>query len=68
LFSDGVVEARPDGGEAYGLEALGRELERMRDVSPREATRLVTRTVLDHRSDQLQDDATILIIDIQPRG
>ncbi len=68
LFSDGVVEVRPDGGEAYGLESLVRELEGLRDSSPREATRRVTRAVLEHRSGELADDATILMIDILSRG
>ncbi|MGZ5213934.1 MAG: PP2C family protein-serine/threonine phosphatase [Actinomycetota bacterium] len=68
LFSDGVVEARPDDGEAYGLESLIRELEALQDLSPREATRRVTRAVREHRSADLADDATILMIDILPRG
>jgi hypothetical protein len=66
LFSDGVVEARPDNGEAYGVESFARELESLRRVSPREATRRVTRAVREHRSGELTDDATILMIDILP--
>ena len=68
LFSDGVTEARPDGGEAYGLESLFRELEAVRERSPREATRAVTRAVREHRAGELTDDATILMIDLLPRG
>jgi len=68
LFSDGVVEARPDDGEAYGLGSLFRELEALRDLAPREATRRVTRAVREHRSGDLVDDATILMIDILPRS
>jgi hypothetical protein len=67
LFSDGVVEARPEGGDAYGLDPLVRQLETLRDASPREATRRVTRAVREHRSADLADDATILMIDILPR-
>jgi hypothetical protein len=64
LFSDGIIEARPDGGEMFGLDALGRLLESTRDRSPREAARTVTQTVRDHRAAHLQDDATIVIVDI----
>lgn len=67
LFSDGVVEARPDDGEAYGLESLSRDLEALRDLAPREATRHVTRAVREHRSGELVDDATILMIDLLPQ-
>ncbi len=68
LFSDGVIEARPEGGDAFGLGSLIRELEVLRDVSPREMTRLVTRAVREHRADDLSDDATILAIDILRRA
>ena len=68
LFTDGVVEARPDGGEAFGLESLLRNLDALRDLSPREATRRVTRAVREHRSGELADDATILMIDILQHG
>jgi serine phosphatase RsbU (regulator of sigma subunit) len=67
LFSDGVIEARPEGGDAFGLGSLMRELEVLRDVSPREMTRRVTKSVREHRVDDLADDATILAIDILPR-
>lgn len=68
LFSDGVIEARPDGGDAYGVESLVHQLEALRDFSPREATRRVTRAVREHRSAELADDATILMIDMLPSG
>jgi hypothetical protein len=67
LFSDGVTEARPEGGDAFGLGSLMRELETLRDVSPREMTRRVTGAVRAYRADDLADDATILAIDILPR-
>ena len=67
LFSDGVTEARPEGGDAFGLRSLMRELETLRDVSPREMTRRVTGAVRAYRADDLADDATILAIDILPR-
>jgi hypothetical protein len=64
LFSDGIIEARPDGGEMFGLQALGELLDASRDRSPREAARTITQTVRDHRAAHLQDDATIVIVDI----
>jgi stage II sporulation SpoE-like protein len=67
LFSDGVTEARPEGGDAFGLGSLMRELETLRDVSPREMTRRLTGAVRAYRADDLADDATILTIDILPR-
>lgn len=67
LFSDGVIEARPEGGDAFGLGSLIHVLEELRDSSPREMTRRVTGAVREHRADDLADDATILAIDILPR-
>jgi serine phosphatase RsbU (regulator of sigma subunit) len=64
LFSDGIIEAQPDGGEMFGLAALGSLLEATRDRSPREAGRTITQAVRDHRAAHLQDDATIVIVDI----
>ncbi|MDP9328481.1 MAG: serine/threonine-protein phosphatase [Actinomycetota bacterium] len=64
LFSDGMIEAKPDGGEVFGLEALGRILSETRELPPREATRIATRAVRDHRAAHLEDDATIVIVDI----
>jgi Stage II sporulation protein E (SpoIIE) len=68
LFSDGVIEARPERGTAFGLGSLIRELESLREASPREMTRRVTGAVRQHRADELDDDATILAIDILPRA
>ena len=67
LFSDGVIEARPEAGDAFGIGSLIDALESSRDVSPREMTRRVTGSVRAHRADDLTDDATILAIDILPR-
>lgn len=64
LFSDGMIEAKPDGGELFGLEALGRILSETRGLPPSEATRVATRAVRDHRAAHLEDDATIVIVDI----
>jgi hypothetical protein len=64
LYSDGVVEARPDDGDPYGVEALADLLATQRDRSAREVARTVTAAVRSHRAADLQDDATILIIDV----
>ena len=64
LFSDGIIEAQPDGGEMFGLDALADLLEGLRDRPPHEATRVVTQVVRDHRAAHLQNDATIVVIDI----
>jgi hypothetical protein len=64
LFSDGILEARPDGGETFGLEALARLLERSRNLPPREVARLITRSVREHRAADLEDDATVVILDL----
>jgi hypothetical protein len=64
LFSDGIIEAQPDGGAMYGLEALAQLLDGARNLPPREVARLITQTVHDHRAADLQDDATVVILDL----
>jgi hypothetical protein len=64
LFSDGIIEAQPDGGAMYGLEALAQLLDGTRNVPPREVARLITQAVRDHRAADLQDDATVVILDL----
>jgi hypothetical protein len=64
LFSDGIIEAQPDGGSMYGLEALAQLLDESRNLPPREVARLITQTVRDHRAADLQDDATVVIVDL----
>lgn len=64
LFSDGIIEAQPDGGTMYGLEALAQLLDANRNAPPREVARLVTQTVREHRAADLQDDATVVILDL----
>ena len=64
LFSDGIIEAQPDGGQMFGLDALAGLLEESRDRSPRETARVITQAAREHRAADLQDDATIVILDI----
>lgn len=65
LYSDGIVEARPNDGSSFGVEGLVAELDSLRGASPREAARRVTRAVRQHRAGDLTDDATILIVDVR---
>ncbi len=64
LFSDGVVEARPDGGALFSEARLARCLRETRKLSPREAARNIIASVREHRAADLADDATMLIMDV----
>jgi hypothetical protein len=64
LFSDGIIEAQPDGGEMFGLETLARLLDESRNVPPPEVARLITQSVRLHRAADLEDDATVVILDL----
>jgi serine phosphatase RsbU (regulator of sigma subunit) len=63
LISDGVVEAKPVGGEALGDVGLHALLRDMADLSAVETVRQVTSAVLAHRAGDLQDDATAVCLD-----
>jgi serine phosphatase RsbU (regulator of sigma subunit) len=67
LFSDGVVEARPDDGLPFGEDRLREELHRLRTASPREAARRLIAEVRGHRAGDLIDDATIMVVDVPER-
>ncbi|MEV4225066.1 PP2C family protein-serine/threonine phosphatase [Nonomuraea sp. NPDC049725] len=65
LYTDGVVEAKSPAGEPYGLERLTefilcREAD---GVSAPETLRRLIRAILDHQDGQLQDDATVLLVE-----
>jgi serine phosphatase RsbU (regulator of sigma subunit) len=64
VYSDGVVDARPDGGTHLGIAALSEHQRRVRSLPPREATRRIVKAVRDHRDADLLDDATVLIVDL----
>jgi hypothetical protein len=65
LFSDGVVEARSNDGEFFGIDRLvdlvTRE-ESGRQPAPETLRRLIN-AVLEHQQHMLQDDATVLMLE-----
>lgn len=63
LYTDGVTEARTEGGEFFGVDRLVAFVARaMADgLSAPETTRRLVRAILDYQNNQLQDDATILV-------
>jgi hypothetical protein len=64
LYSDGVVEARPDGGAPFGDARLAAALEQVRGLPPREAARRIIAAIRSHRAADLTDDATLLVLDV----
>ncbi len=63
LVTDGIVEATPEGGTTFGQARLVELLVATRSLPPAETVRLVTREVLDHRAGQLDDDASVVVLD-----
>jgi serine phosphatase RsbU (regulator of sigma subunit) len=63
LLSDGVLEAAPTGGSAYGAGRLEALLHTSRELSPYEVARLVVREVMAHRAGDLADDLTVVCLD-----
>ena len=65
LYSDGITEARDDGGEFFGQERLIAFTEQAeRDGLPApETLRRLGAAVLRHQDGKLQDDATLLLLD-----
>ncbi len=65
MFSDGVVEARSDAGDFFGLDRLLDLLTREESggqPAPETLRRLIL-AVLEHQQDMLQDDATLLLLE-----
>lgn len=65
FYSDGIVEARDPHGAFFGVERLVDFTERaeLSRVSAPETLRRLAAAVLEHQGDQLQDDATLLMVD-----
>jgi serine phosphatase RsbU (regulator of sigma subunit) len=64
LYTDGVVETRPEDGEDLSVERLGDfwARETLPDRSADEVTRRLVRLVVDRQHGKLHDDATLLLI------
>jgi len=63
LVSDGMLDAAPAGGEAYGELRLYDALAGTRELSASETVRRLTSAVLEHRAGKLADDATAVVLD-----
>jgi serine phosphatase RsbU (regulator of sigma subunit) len=63
LLSDGVLEATPEGGSAYGASLLHELLLGSRKLTPYEVARLVVQDVIAHRAGDLADDVTVVCLD-----
>jgi serine phosphatase RsbU (regulator of sigma subunit) len=63
LLSDGVLEAAPEGGAAYGASRLEEVLRASRKLAPHEVARLVVQEVIAHRAGDLADDLTVVCLD-----
>ncbi|UDY36729.1 PP2C family protein-serine/threonine phosphatase [Dermatobacter hominis] len=70
LFSDGVTEARREGGQFLGDARLADLIVRASGAGapPPETLRRLLRSILDHQEGELQDDATVVILEWRGPG
>ncbi|GAB7191710.1 hypothetical protein NUM3379_24180 [Kineococcus sp. NUM-3379] len=70
LYTDGVTEARDENGDFFGFQRLTTFLQRAAAATypPPETVRRLTRAVMEHQHDRLQDDATVLLACWQPHA
>jgi len=70
LYTDGIIEARDHEHQQFGIDRLVDFLEReATDGTPLpEVVRRVCRRILDHQGGELQDDATVLLVQWTSRG
>ncbi|MFE7571759.1 PP2C family protein-serine/threonine phosphatase [Streptomyces sp. NPDC057539] len=68
LYTDGVTEARIEGGGRLGLRRFTDSIIRGAAAGERapETLRRIIHSILDHQKDQLRDDATLLLIEWRP--
>jgi serine phosphatase RsbU (regulator of sigma subunit) len=67
LVTDGVLEAAPDGGAAFGADGVAELLRATVREHPSEVVRTLTGTVMQHRAAPLVDDATAVCVDYRRR-
>jgi len=69
LYTDSVIEARTEDGEQFGVDRLADCITRaLADLlRPGETMRRMVRALLAHQRDQLQEDATALLLCWDPR-
>ncbi|QSB15140.1 serine/threonine-protein phosphatase [Natronosporangium hydrolyticum] len=67
-YTDGITEARDDEGEFFGFERLLDLVERhgAAALPAQETLRRLIRAVMDYQHQQLQDDATLMIVEWNP--
>lgn len=65
LYSDGVVEARAPDGAFFGVDRLSELLSKAEaaGLHMSETVRRLAREILDHQAGDLQDDATLLLVE-----
>ena len=65
LYTDGIVEARSPEGEFFGDERLARFVVRAEAAgeAPPEMLRQLMHSVMEHQAGQLQDDASIVVLE-----
>jgi serine phosphatase RsbU (regulator of sigma subunit) len=65
LYTDGIVEARSPAGEFFGEERLADFVVRAEGAgdAPPEMLRRLMRSVMEHQVGQLQDDASIVVLE-----
>jgi serine phosphatase RsbU (regulator of sigma subunit) len=68
LHTDGVTEARSENGDFFGIERLADFFGRAAaaQLAPSETARRLINAVLDHQNGDLQDDATMLLVQWHP--
>ena len=67
LISDGVVEARPAGGDEFGEDRLCASLEKLADVGAGETVRRLIRELREWEADDPRDDITVVALDWRGR-